>query len=362
MTKATKTAATVGRAVAAGATALSVVAMTPGQGEAQAATAQRIVVDSTADAPDASTRDGKCLSDKGGCTLRAAVMEANAHPGSTIVIPAGRYNLSIPPLLGRPFTDYTQADTAHGNLKIFAATTITGAGADETVIDGRGIDRVFTVMRPATITDLTVTRGRSEPTASLYNYYGGGAALNASDLTMERVHLFKNTGRIGGAVRNIPFSSFTLRDSVVDQNEAGEAGGIRFDSSGLVERSTISNNRVVDPYDPTRPGELAGYGGGVDVRGVRDVTLVDSKVTGNYAEKGGGGINITLGYTPAPPVRVGPGLVRLKNTTVTDNTRWEGPANCRAVLARFIDLGGNADSDGSCALNLRNRASDPDHG
>ncbi|MFE9773540.1 hypothetical protein ACFYOV_18065 [Streptomyces sp. NPDC005931] len=348
--------------MAAAATALSIAAMVPGHAVAQAATAQRIVVDSTSDAPDASARDGRCLSTKGGCTLRAAVMEANVHPGSTIVLHAGRYNLSVPPLLGRPFTDYTLGDTAHGNLKIFAPTTITGAGADETVIDGRGIDRVFTVMRPTTITDLSITRGRSEPTASLYNYYGGGAALNASELTMERVRLFGNKGRIGGAVQNIPFSSFTLRDSVVDQNEAGEAGGIRFDSSGLVERSTISNNRVVDPHDPTRPGELAGYGGGIDVRGVRDVTLVDSKVTGNYAEKGGGGINITLGYTPAPPLRVGPGSVRLRNTTVMDNRRWEGPANCRAVLATFVDLGGNADSDGSCGTSPRGRASDPDHG
>ncbi|MEU9984872.1 CSLREA domain-containing protein [Streptomyces sp. NPDC050856] len=338
------------RALAAAVAVLGAVAAAPGTGVAHAATAGRIVVDSTTDAPDAVRGDGQCRSTKGGCTLRAAVMEANSRPGSTIVVPAGHYDLSIPPLLGRPFTDYTLADTAHGNLKIFAPTTITGAGADRTVIDGHGIDRVFTVMRPATISDLTITRGRSEPTASLYNYYGGGAALNSSDLTMERVHLTRNTGRIGGAVQNIPFSSFTLRDSLVDHNEAGEAGGIRFDSAGLVERSTITRNRVVDPYDPTRPGELAGYGGGIDVRGIRDVTLVDSKVTDNYAEKGGGGINITLAYTPAPPVPVGPGSVRLKNTTVTDNTRLAGPNNCRAVLARFVDLGGNTVSDDSCGV------------
>lgn len=350
MTKARKTAATNGKALAVAAAALGVVTVVPGHGDAQAATAQPIVVDSTQDAPDASLRDGKCLSTKGGCTLRAAVMEANAHPGSTITVPAGRYSLGIPPLLGRPFTDYTLADAAHGNLKIFAPTTITGAGADKTVIDGHGIDRLFTVMRPATISGLTIIRGRSEPTASAYNYYGGGAALNASDLTMERVRLTRNSGRIGGAVQNIPFSSFTLRDSLVDHNEAGEAGGIRFDWSGRIERSVITNNRVVDPYDPTRPGELAGYGGGIDVRGTKNVTLVDSKVTGNYAEQGGGGINITLAYTPAPPVRVGPGTVRLKNTTVTDNSRLAGENNCRAVLARFEDLGGNTDSDGSCGL------------
>ncbi len=327
-------------------------ALVPGQGTAHAQTDRdrRIVVDSTTDAPDATRSDGMCRTAGGGCTLRAAVMEANAHPGSTIVLPAGRYDLGIPPLLGRAFTDYTLADTAHGNLKVFAPTTITGAGVGRTVIDGHGIDRVFTTMRPTTITDLTITGGRSEPTASPYNLYGGGAVLNSSALTMERVHLTRNTGRIGGAVQNIPFSSLTLRDSLVDHNEAGEAGGIRFDSAGLVERSKITDNRVVDPHDPTRPGELAGYGGGIDVRGVRDVTLVDSEVTGNHADKGGGGINITLAYVPGPPLPAGPGDVRLKNSTVTGNTSLAGPDDCRAVLAGFVDLGGNTVSDDRCGV------------
>ncbi|UUS29504.1 MULTISPECIES: hypothetical protein [Streptomyces] len=351
-TKGTSAQTTVRATAVAGAVLGLAAALVPGQGtaHAQTAQAQRIVVDSRTDAPDASRSDGKCLSTKGGCTLRAAIMEANAHPGSTIVLPAGRYDLAIPPLLGRAFTDYTLADTAHGNLKVFAPTTITGAGAGRTVIDGHGIDRVFTVMRPSTISDLTITGGRSEPTASLYNYYGGGAVLNSSDLTMERVHLTRNTGRIGGAVQNIPLSSFALRDSLVDHNEAGEAGGIRFDSAGLVERSTITGNRVVDPHDPTRPGELAGYGGGIDVRGIRDVTLVDTKVTGNHADKGGGGVNITLAYVPGPPVPVGPGSVRLKNSTVTGNTSLAGPDDCRAVLAKFVDLGGNTVSDDGCGV------------
>src|SRR5690349_12945245 len=91
------------------------------------AVAGRYQVDSTADDPDADPGDGRCTSAAGDCTLRAAVMEANANPGSTIVIPAGRYRLTIPPLLGRAFTDYTLADAAHGNLKIFKPTRVEGA-------------------------------------------------------------------------------------------------------------------------------------------------------------------------------------------------------------------------------------------
>ncbi|MFC8616708.1 hypothetical protein ACFT9M_09860 [Micromonospora purpureochromogenes] len=98
---------------------------------------------------------------------------------------------------------------------------------------------------------------------------GVHTALNASDLTMERVRLTGNSARFGGAVQSIPFTSFTLRDSLVDDNETGEAGGLRFDSVGLVERSTITRNRVSNPHDPTRPGNWPGLGGGIDVRGVR---------------------------------------------------------------------------------------------
>ncbi|MEU7903361.1 hypothetical protein [Actinoplanes sp. NPDC049118] len=312
------------------------------------ATGQRYQVDSAADVPDGTPGDGRCASIAGACTVRAAVMEANAHPGSTIVIPAGRYVLTIPPLLGRALTDYTLADAAHGNLKIFRTTRVEGAGRDRTVVDGGHLDRVFTTLGATTMSDLTITGGVSAPVASLYNYYGGGAVLNASALTMDRVRMTGNSGRIGGAVQNIPFTSMTLRDSLVDGNVAGEAGGIRFDARGRVERSVITGNRVTDPYDPTRPGELAGYGGGIDVRGPDTVTLVDTTVSHNHADRGGGGINITLGYVPGPPNTPGPGRVELDHAIVTDNSSDTGPAGCRAVLARIVDLGGTVDSDRTC--------------
>ncbi|WP_422733445.1 CSLREA domain-containing protein [Micromonospora sp. WMMD558] len=343
---------TVAAAVAVAGTSVAgiPVASATDSGEQQAAVTEtrtiRYQVNSVTDAPDSAPGDGRCRADNGGCTLRAAVMEANATSGSTIVIPAGRYTLSIPPR-GVPFTDYTLADAAHGNLKVMAPTTIVGAGLDSTVIDGGRIDRVFTVRRPATISGLTVTGGVATPLAGAESYSAGGGVLNTSELTMERVRVTGNTAGFGGGVFNTPTSSFILRDSLVDLNEAGEAGGIRFDSDGLVERATITRNRVVNPHDPTRPGELAGLGGGIDVRGP-GITVVGSRVTDNYAEDGGGGINITLAYVPGPEVPVGPGRVELQDSVVTGNTRAGGPSDCRAVLARIVDLGGNTDSDGSC--------------
>src|SRR4051794_5497026 len=42
---------------------------------------QLLTIDSTLDMPDLDTSDGKCGTGPGGCTLRAAIQQANASPG-----------------------------------------------------------------------------------------------------------------------------------------------------------------------------------------------------------------------------------------------------------------------------------------
>src|SRR5262245_49487475 len=57
-----------------------------------------LTVDSTVDSVDASPGNGICADSLGRCTLRAAVMEANALGGpDTIVLPAGTYTLTLGP-------------------------------------------------------------------------------------------------------------------------------------------------------------------------------------------------------------------------------------------------------------------------
>jgi CSLREA domain-containing protein len=70
------------------------------------------------------------------CSLREAVIQANAYSGggATIDIPSGVYTLAI----------YGFEDAAaSGDLDITKTMTIYGAGADQTVLDGGYIDRVF---------------------------------------------------------------------------------------------------------------------------------------------------------------------------------------------------------------------------
>src|SRR4051794_30825064 len=52
-------------------------------------------VNTTRDDVDANPGDGVCRTIKGDCTLRAAIQEANALPGTdTILLPAGTFTLT----------------------------------------------------------------------------------------------------------------------------------------------------------------------------------------------------------------------------------------------------------------------------
>ncbi|MGW1958070.1 CSLREA domain-containing protein [Streptomyces sp. NPDC001920] len=55
-------------------------------------------VDTTADAVDADPSDGRCLTAAGSCSLRAAVMAANALPGSSITLPPGHHRRGRSPV------------------------------------------------------------------------------------------------------------------------------------------------------------------------------------------------------------------------------------------------------------------------
>ena len=102
------------------------------------AAAATFTVNDTTDAVDAAPGDGKCATAVATCTLRAAIQEANAHAGAdTIMVPAGTYLLTI--------AGQGEDIAATGDLDITDDVTITGAGADNTILDGNGIDRIFDI-------------------------------------------------------------------------------------------------------------------------------------------------------------------------------------------------------------------------
>ena len=97
------------------------------------ASAANFTVNTTIDGADGNPGDGHCeaglTGSEGQCSLRAAIMEANAHSGhDTIHVPPGLYELEIPTL------NEDLPDT--GDFDITASVTIEGFDRATTIIDG----------------------------------------------------------------------------------------------------------------------------------------------------------------------------------------------------------------------------------
>jgi hypothetical protein len=123
-------------------------------------------VDSTDDEVDIEPGDGNCRSIASRCTLRAAVMESNAHQGHDLIeVPSGHYVLS---LSGSETADVP--NDAIGDLDITDGLTLMGLGraaknADlQVIIDGGAIDRIFDIYaaapRAVTLSYLRLENGR----------------------------------------------------------------------------------------------------------------------------------------------------------------------------------------------------------
>src|SRR3954470_13010181 len=113
---------------------------------------------------------GQCPAAQLQCTLRQAIADADANPGSTIHVPAGRYLLvaALPALT--------------------TSMTIAGAGAATTTVDGGGKARPFTVSgQPVQMRGLTIANGAADVEIP----YGGnilvtGGALAATGIRVTR--------------------------------------------------------------------------------------------------------------------------------------------------------------------------------
>ncbi len=326
-------------------------------------------VDSTLDQVDAEPGDQLCVSAQGHCTLRAAIMEANASGFTasgarhTILLPPGEYRLSLPNALntgdlglGEVLERPIIASEATGSLNLNVPMRIHGAGARETIIDGQQLDRVFELSRGADseLTDLTITGGRG-------NTMGGGIYAQAH-LRLERVHVRGNLSSGGGGIFVNPLGSLTLSDSTVSHNIAkGQAGGIRIDTRGTITNSTIVHNQALGLADPVAMGTGVPFsfaqGGGVDIRGIGTV-IRNSTIAFNEAAHGGAGLHFDTAYVDALPDPVTGAMavphfdVILENTIIAHNRSDVADSDCLATvgLSRILSQGHNLDTDGSCGL------------
>jgi hypothetical protein len=242
------------------------------------ALAVTFTVDSSADVVAAAPLDnGVCETAPGNnvCTLRAAIMKANHFPGGGATINFGlpgavTYYLTIP----KSGND----DKLTGDLNISQKTTIIGNGANNTIIDGNGIDRVFFITSTVSISGVTIQHGNPSG-------FGGSIINNGGELTLIDSAIINNTsGGLngwGGGIFNS--GAMTLMNSIVSGNQTGSSntygGGIYNQGPLRIISSTISNN--------TTSGSI-GFGGGLINVGGNTATVIGSTISGNTAQKGGG--------------------------------------------------------------------------
>ena len=187
-------------------------------------------------------------------------MEANAQVGADhIELPVGTYILSI------PGTDKRLLKAEIGDLDITADLTIRGAGADTTIVDGGGLDRVFHISTEGKVQlfGMVVQNGKSE--------LGGGIA-NQGTLTLTDSTLSDNSAEWGGGIWNQ--GTLTLTDSTLSGNSADKFGGGGIWNTGTL---TLTDSTLSDNSAEHR-------GGGIWNEGTLTLTN-KGQVTGNRSPK-----------------------------------------------------------------------------
>jgi CSLREA domain-containing protein len=214
-----------------------------------------------------------CTSDD--CTLREAVIAANAHSGAdTILLPSRkRYVLTL--------KSTGENKAANGDLDIRSGKlAIMHPGRGTATIDAKKTDRIFDIVGKA------------------------GVLLSALRLTGGYSNE-KDGGGDGGAIL-VRKGSLRVVGSGIANNRApwvgGNGGGIDSDSSGLVEliESYVSSN------------DSGGSGGGIEASPAGRMLIERSLVIGNKAAQAGGVMVF------GPPVRI-------VASTVAENLASAGP-------------------------------------
>ena len=264
------------------------------------------------------TLDGACDSD---CSLREAVSASNAQAGIEVILLGGDvYTLSR---AGR-----SEDGNATGDLDVHTHLVILGRGADRTVIDGGGLDRVLEaedVNSSLEIHGVTIRNGHAEAGGS--GHPGDGGGLRGGVLTLVGCHVTGSSAATWGG--GFAGDTVIVRDTTVSDNSATFGGGVGFASMLRLSNVTVSGNHATEA------------GGGVIIDAY-DQELSSVTITGNSAPQGGG---LYVGSATCPS-----GVCRtdfaIFGSIVAGNTAAEGP-DC-------FGLGGGGDNvfgidDGSCA-------------
>jgi hypothetical protein len=299
--------------------------------------ATTITPDTFADVDNFDCADGHVA---GVCSLRGAVIRADAESGDTIQLLAGTYTLSRLP----------DGDTQdRGDLEVQSTMTIKGAGATQTTITsldpGNWNDRIIEVetvtdspLVVANISDLKVTGGRA---ADQGENDGGGILNDSGELHLNNLIVDGNFafGNGGGIASETPAQT-TVSNTTISNNEAAQVAGALFLEGSISSADSVANVYIHD--NTAHAGQQRDDGGGAVYAGLNgnngSVAFTDLTIIHNHAPgMSGGGVydnsflpegkdawtNITIAGNDA--VNQGGGFYVLggrpvlTNATITDN-------------------------------------------
>jgi hypothetical protein len=276
-----------------------------------------------------------------------------AAAGDTIFVPAGTIVLT---------GAAAENANASGDLDVTKDLTIVGAGAELTVIDGGGVDRVFQVASgvTASISGMTLRNGSVDPDAP--SDPSGGGVLNRGVLTLADVVVADNFAGGGGGIANFSGGDLTLVGSTVSGNRStgvtANGGGISNFADMTIDSSTISGNEVFGLSSSTLGGGIITLG----TMSITNTTISGNRASGNF----GGGIyqtpfaislrlvNVTI--VDNETVLSGGGLATVGGTVEMGNTILSGNRVSRTIgnspdcFGTVVSLGHNLIENNGCTL------------
>ncbi|WP_342347567.1 DUF4347 domain-containing protein [uncultured Nitrospira sp.] len=224
--------------------------------------------------------------DGGAGSLRQAIINANANPGTDTItfVGSGTYLLTI--------TGAGEDAATTGDLDITDNLIIIGNGAANTVIDasGFGVDGVFHLLgsNTATISGITIQGGHANDGGGIF--VDGSSILNLTDAIVQN-----NTSDLGGAL-HVHGTANVNRVLFLNNSSTVEGGAIHFhgaDGGSLTNITVTGNTSGID-------------GGGLWTN--TSISITNSTFTLNHANDDGGGIVADAG------------TITISNTIVSDNT------------------------------------------
>ncbi len=230
-----------------------------------------IIVTSTTDAVDATPGDRRCATAADECTLRAAIEEANALPGTQTVVlqAAATYPLSV--------AGAGEDAATSGDLDVTDGLVLVGNGS---TIDATGLsDRVLQIVGSGfsvSISNARFTGGLVTTTTGTTDDGGAGIYVSSTTtpVTLNGVTVDDNTGRYGAGVLSL--SVLTVHDSSFTGNDAETGGGLYALNALTLTNSTFTTNTAT-----ACGGGLTTQGGG---------TISGLVASGNTASVCGAGL------------------------------------------------------------------------